>query len=145
MLNTINPIQLFDAASSTYTYLLIDPISREAIIIDPVDDQMERDLAILQEQAVKLRYVIETHAHADHITSAAALIEHTGAQTATPEACGIKPSAIQLKDGDVLHFGSQQIKALHTPGHTGGSMSFVSGKNVFTGDTLLIGGCALPD
>lgn len=145
MQNTTNPIQLFDAASSTYTYLLIDPISREAIMIDPVDEQMERDLAVLQEHTVKLRYVVETHAHADHITSAAALIEHTGAQTATPEGCGIKPSAIQLKDGDELHFGTQHIKALHTPGHTGGSMSFVWANNAFTGDTLLIGGCGRTD
>jgi glyoxylase-like metal-dependent hydrolase (beta-lactamase superfamily II)/rhodanese-related sulfurtransferase len=139
------PIQLFDAASSTYTYLLIDPHTRDAILIDPVDDQLARDLAVLKEHAVRLRYVVETHAHADHITSAAALIEHTGAQTATPEGCGIKPSAIQLKDGDVLSFGTQTFTALHTPGHTAGSMSFVWGAHVFTGDTLLIGGCGRTD
>ncbi len=145
MLSAHSPIQLFDVASSTYTYLLIDPTTREAIIIDPVDDQLKRDLALLENQRAKLRYVVETHAHADHITSAAALIEHTGAQSATPEGCGIKPSALQLKDGDVLRFGSQQIKALHTPGHTGGGMSFVWGSNVFTGDTLLISGCGRTD
>lgn len=145
MQNVFSPIQLFDAASSTYTYILIDSSTREAVIIDPVDDQLARDMSVLAEHRVKLRYVMETHAHADHITSAAALIEHTGAQAATPEGCGIKPSAIQLKDGDVLHFGLQQIKALHTPGHTGGSMSFVWGDNVFTGDTLLIGGCGRTD
>ena len=145
MQNVICPIQLFDAASSTYTYILIDSSTHEAVIIDPVDDQLARDMSVLAEHRVKLRYVVETHAHADHITSAAALIEHTGAEAATPEGCGIKPSAIQLKDGDVLHFGLQQIKALHTPGHTGGSMSFVWGDNVFTGDTLLIGGCGRTD
>jgi len=145
MQKILSPIQLFDAASSTYTYILIDPDSREAIIIDPVDDQLTRDLSVLGEQRVTLRYVVETHAHADHITSAASLIEHTGAQAATPEGCGIKPSAIQLQDGDVLYFGVQQMKALHTPGHTGGSMSFVWGDNVFTGDTLLIGGCGRTD
>lgn len=145
MQNVIRPIQLFDAASSTYTYILIDSSTHEAVIIDPVDDQLARDMSVLAEHRVKLRYVVETHAHADHITSAAALIEHTGAEAATPEGCGIKPSAIQLKDGDVLHFGLQQIKALHTPGHTGGSMSFVWGDNVFTGDTLLIGGCGRTD
>jgi sulfur dioxygenase len=145
MLPTTNPLQLFDPVSSTYTYILVDPASKDALIIDPVDDQLARDLALLKEHGLTLRYVVETHAHADHITSAAALIEHTGAQTATPEGCGIKPSAIQLKEGDVLQFGTQQLKALHTPGHTGGSMSFVWGAHVFTGDTLLIGGCGRTD
>lgn len=145
MQKVLHPIQLFDPASSTYTYLLIDDSTREAVIIDPVDDQLTRDLAVLAEHRAQLRYVVETHAHADHITSAAALIDHTGAQAATPEGCGIQPAAIQLKDGDLLHFGLQQMQALHTPGHTGGSMSFVWGDNVFTGDTLLIGGCGRTD
>lgn len=139
------PIQLFDHASNTYTYILVDPGNQEALIIDPVNDQLARDLALLKKHGLKLRYTVETHTHADHITSAAALIEHTGAQAATPEYCGIKPSAIQLKDGDVLQFGAQQLKALHTPGHTSGSMSFVWGAHVFTGDSLLIGGCGRTD
>jgi sulfur dioxygenase len=145
----MNPIQLFDPASSTHTYLLFDEDSREAIIIDPVDAQMQRDLGVLRSYGLQLRYIVETHAHADHITSAGGLIEHTGAQAATPAGCGIMPSAIQLQDGDVLHFGSQQLKALHTPGHTAGSMSFVwqrgAAGHVFTGDTLLIGGCGRTD
>lgn len=130
------PIQLFDQASSTYTYILVDPASDEALIIDPVDDQMTRDLSLLKEHGLKLRYIVETHAHADHITSAAALIEHTGALAATPEGCGVKPSAVQLRDGDILQFGAQQLKALNTPGHTAGSMSLLWGAHVFTGDTL---------
>ncbi len=141
----MNPIQLFDTASSTYTYVLFDEASRQAIIIDPVDTQMQRDLAKLREYGLQLRYIVETHAHADHITSAGGLIEHTGAQAATPAGCGIKPSAIQLEDGDVLHFGSQTLKALHTPGHTAGSMSYLWNGHVFTGDTLLIGGCGRTD
>ncbi len=141
----MNPIQLFDTASSTYTYVLFDEASRQAIIIDPVDTQMQRDLATLREHGVQLRYIVETHAHADHITSAGGLIEHTGAQAATPAGCGIQPSAIQLEEGDVLHFGSQTLKALHTPGHTAGSMSYLWGNHVFTGDTLLIGGCGRTD
>jgi sulfur dioxygenase len=144
-MHAMNPIQLFDTASSTYTYVLFDEASREAIIIDPVDTQMQRDLATLREYGLQLRYIVETHAHADHITSAGGLIEHTGAQAATPAGCGIKPSAIQLQDGDVLHFGSQTLKALHTPGHTAGSMSFLWNTHVFTGDTLLIGGCGRTD
>jgi sulfur dioxygenase len=141
----MNPIQLFDPASSTYTYIVFDEASREAIIIDPVDTQMERDLAKLREYGLKLRYIVETHAHADHITSAGALIEHTGAQTATPADCGIQSSAIQLQNGDELRFGARSIKALHTPGHTAGSMSYLCDAHVFTGDTLLIGGCGRTD
>jgi sulfur dioxygenase len=144
-----DPIQLFDAASSTFTYILFDEDSRDAVIIDPVDDQLDRDLAVLKQYGLKLKYVMETHAHADHITSAAALIEHTGAIAATPMYCNVMPAALQLKDGDVLTFGSERIETLHTSGHTAGSMSFVwrTGKDshVFTGDTLLIGGCGRTD
>ncbi len=141
----MKPIQLFDTASSTYTYVLFDQSSRQAIIIDPVDTQMQRDLAKLREYGLQLRYIVETHAHADHITSAGGLIEHTGAQAATPAGCGIKPSAIQLEDGDVLQFGGQTLTALHTPGHTAGSMSYLWNGHVFSGDTLLIGGCGRAD
>jgi sulfur dioxygenase len=139
------PLQLFDPASSTYTYLLWDAVSLDAIIIDPVDEQIQRDLAVIAERGLKLKYIVETHAHADHITSAAALIEHTGAQAATPAGCGIKPSAIQLENSQTLRFGNESLQALHTPGHTAGSMSFTWRNHVFTGDTLLIGGCGRTD
>jgi sulfur dioxygenase len=142
-------IQLFDPVSSTFTYVLFDEQSREAVVIDPVDTQLTRDLEVLQQHDLRLKYVLETHAHADHITSAARLIEHTGAIAATPTHCNVLPAAIQLKDGDVLGFGSQSIKAAHTPGHTAGSMCFVwqaqKATHVFTGDTLLIGGCGRTD
>ena len=145
MTQEFSPIQFFDPTSSTYTYLLFDAVSREAIIIDPVDSQLERDLGALKQYGLRLKYVMETHAHADHITSAAALIEHTGAIAATPMFCNIFPAVIQLKDGDVLTFGNERIEALHTSGHTAGSMSFVWRKHVFTGDALLIGGCGRTD
>jgi sulfur dioxygenase len=153
----MNPIQLFDPASSTFTYILFDEKSTEsprpAIIIDPVDDQLERDLGVLRHYGLKLIWAIETHAHADHITSAGRLAEHAGARTAAPDACGITTASKQLQDGDVLNFGSQHITALHTPGHTAGSMSFVwkngagstAQTHAFTGDTLLIGGCGRSD
>jgi sulfur dioxygenase len=153
----MNPIQLFDPASSTYTYVLVDETStqspRPALIIDPVDAQLERDLAILRQNKLYLVWALETHAHADHITSAGLLAEHTGAQTAAPEACGISTASKLLSNGHVLNFGDQHVTALHTPGHTAGSMSFVwqrkedmhAPSQVFTGDTLLIGGCGRTD
>lgn len=145
----MNPIQLFDPSSSTYTYVLFDETTRDALIIDPVDEQLDRDLQVLREYGLKLLWLIETHAHADHITSAGLLAEHTGARTAAPEACGIRTAAVQLVDGSTLRFGNQEIRALHTPGHTAGSMSYVwetSGqRHVFTGDTLLINGCGRTD
>jgi sulfur dioxygenase len=139
------PIQLFDQPSGTYTYIVSDPTTREAIIIDPVEEQIERDMAILQEYKLTLRYAIETHAHADHITSAAKLVELTGAKTGAPANCGITTASIQLAHGDTLTVGSESLTALHTPGHTGGSMCFVWRDNVFTGDTLLINGCGRTD
>ena len=141
----MKPIQLFDAASSTYTYILFDEETRDAIIIDPVDVQLERDLSTLRQYGLKLRWTVETHAHADHITSAGQLAELAGARTAAPGDCGITTAATQLKDGDILQFGGEQIRALHTPGHTAGSMSYLWRDNVFTGDTLLIDGCGRTD
>jgi sulfur dioxygenase len=141
----VNPIQLFDAASSTYTYVLFDERTREALIIDPVDEQLERDLGVLRERDLKLVWSLETHAHADHITSAGLLAEETGARTAAPQGCNIGTAAVQLAPGDVLRFGSEQVRALHTPGHTAGSMSYVWRGNAFTGDTLLINGCGRSD
>ena len=145
----MNPIQLFDPASSTYTYLLFDADSREALIIDPVDEQLERDLSVLRDYGLRLVLAVETHAHADHITSAGLLAEHTGARTAAPEACGIRTATLQLHDGAELAFGRERLRALHTPGHTAGSMSYVwehAGQHhVFTGDALLINGCGRTD
>jgi sulfur dioxygenase len=140
--------QLFEPESCTFTYVLSDPESQQAAIIDAVDTMLARDLAVLAQHGLTLKYVIETHTHADHITSAAALVEHTGAIAATPAGCG-SHAALLLKHGDVLTIGSLQLNVLHTPGHTAGSVCFtttIDGNNhVFTGDTLLIGGCGRTD
>jgi glyoxylase-like metal-dependent hydrolase (beta-lactamase superfamily II)/rhodanese-related sulfurtransferase len=141
----MEPFQLFDPASSTYTYVLADPASGEALIIDPVDEQLERDLAFLKEHGLRLVWSVETHAHADHITSAGLLAEHAGAHTAAPQGCHIGTAGTQLQDGDELRFGSETLKARHTPGHTAGSMCYLWRNHVFTGDTLLIGGCGRTD
>ena len=142
----VNPIQLFDAESSTFTYILPAAGSDAAVIIDPVDRHCERDLAHLARLGLKLAYVLETHAHADHVTSAGRLRELTGARACVPSGCGIAPAEVQLDDGDVVRFGAaEEIAVLHTPGHTAGSVSFLWRGNLFTGDTLLIGGCGRTD
>ena len=142
-------IQLFDTPSSTYTYLVYDPHTLDAVIIDPVDDQIQRDQQLIQDKGLKVRWALETHAHADHITSAGILAEHLGLKTAAPEGCNIGTASVQLVDGQIIPFGAFALMALHTPGHTAGSMSFYlaaeEGGHVFTGDTLLIRGCGRTD
>ncbi|MDL2354554.1 MAG: MBL fold metallo-hydrolase [Pseudomonadota bacterium] len=142
----VNPIQLFDTESSTFTYLLAAPGQRAAVLIDPVERHWERDLAHLARLNLTLAYILETHAHADHVTSAGRLRELTGAKAAAPSGCGIAPAELQLADGDIIRFGEdEQIGVVHTPGHTAGSMSYLWRGNVFTGDTLLIDGCGRTD
>ncbi len=92
-----------------------------------------------------LRYTLETHAHADHVTSAGLLCQRTGAKSAAPVQCGILPADLQLDDGAAICFGDETIRALHTPGHTAGSMSYLWRDCVFTGDALLIAGCGRTD
>ncbi|SFD25353.1 MBL fold metallo-hydrolase [Massilia yuzhufengensis] len=142
----VNPIQLFDAESSTYTYILSSPDNRDAVIIDPVDRHWERDLAHVERLGLTLTHVLETHAHADHVTSAGRLRALTGAKACVPSGCGIPPAEMQLEDGDLIEFGQHEhIAVLHTPGHTAGSMCYLWRGNLFTGDTLLVGGCGRTD
>jgi sulfur dioxygenase len=129
--------QWFDAESSTYTYLLADEASRQAVLIDAVREQVERDLTQLRELGLTLVYVLDTHTHADHVTGAGALRDQTGAQTATGMTAA--PCAnLHLRDGDLLTVGTLAIRVLETPGHTDDSLSFLVGDRVFTGDALLI-------
>jgi glyoxylase-like metal-dependent hydrolase (beta-lactamase superfamily II) len=139
------PVQLFDQESSSYSYLLIDAATREAVLIDPVEGKIERDLEALRRHGVKLAWVLETHAHADHITGSGKLRDRTGAFAAAPSGCMIAPADRQLQDGEEILFGRDKLKVIHTPGHTAGSMSYVWHDNVFTGDALFIGGCGRTD
>ena len=142
----VNPIQLFDAESSTYTYILSAPDIRDAVIIDPVDRHWQRDLAHIERLGLKLTHVLETHAHADHVTSAGKLRALTGAKACVPSGCGIPPAEVQLQDGDLIPFGGREhIAVIHTPGHTAGSMCYLWRGNLFTGDTLLVDGCGRTD
>lgn len=129
--------QLFDRDSSTYTYLLADEQTRAAVLIDPVREQVERDLELIDELGLRLVYVLDTHTHADHVTGAGLLRERTGARTVT--AVGAAPCAdLHVADGHVLTVGDLSIEVLATPGHTDDSLSFRVGDRVFTGDALLI-------
>ena len=138
--------QLFDPDSSTFTYVLVDRAAGEAVLVDSVAQRFDRDVAMLRRLGVTLRYVVETHTHADHVTAAGRLREATGAVTAAPFKCGISRADVQLAHGDTLQFGHAEVlHAIHTPGHTSGSTSYLWRGNVLTGDTLLIEGCGRTD
>ena len=142
-------LQLFDPESSTWTYLLGDHASGEAVVIDPVLAQLERDLALLAAHGLRLVAIIDTHVHADHITGAAALKSTTGASTAVGADCLADGYDRALFDGDTVAFGKERLEAISTPGHTPGSTCFLwrdgPAMRLFTGDTLLIGGCGRTD
>ena len=138
--------QLFDPETATYTYLIGDPHAKEAVIIDPVNTHIDNYLKLLQELGLQLKYALETHVHADHITAGGLLRQRLGVQTAVSELCGAETADIQIQDGDIFTFGdNQQITAIATPGHTPGSISYLWRDHLFTGDSLLIGGCGRTD
>lgn len=139
--------QLFDSTSSTYTYLLADEQAREALLIDPVFAQVQRDLALIDELGLRLRLVIDTHAHADHVTAAWLLRRETGCDIASARAIDASNVTLPLDDGQTCGVEGVQLRCIATPGHTDGCMSFVTAdeSRVFTGDTLLIRGCGRSD
>lgn len=139
--------QLYDDVSSTYTYLLADENSREAILIDPVFEQLHRDLALLRELDLSLKIVADTHAHADHVTSAWLLKQKTGCQIALSAAAGAKNVDLPLKHGDTIGVTGITLEVRATPGHTNGCQTYVLSDHsmAFTGDTLLIRGCGRSD
>ena len=137
--------QLFDPASSTYTYILADDATGEAVVIDPVLENVDRDMALLRESGLTLRHVLDTHVHADHVTGAQGLKQKTGATTCVCGDCGTWGYDRELGDGDVITFGGERIDVIATPGHTPGSVCYKWRDAVFTGDTLLIGGCGRTD
>jgi glyoxylase-like metal-dependent hydrolase (beta-lactamase superfamily II) len=136
--------QLFDAESSTYTYLIADEQTGDAALVDPVREQAERDLHLLDELGLRLRFVLETHTHADHVTAAGLLRERTGARTvvgAGGPACADR----HLADGEELVIGGIRVRLLETPGHTDESVSYLVGDRVLTGDALTIRGAGRTD
>lgn len=139
--------QLFDATSSTYTYLLGDRDSSEALLIDPVYEQVPRDLALVQELGLRLLATLDTHVHADHVTGAWRLQQRCGSRIALAEAAGAAPVDQPLRHGDRITFGSRHLEVRATPGHTNGCLSYVldDASMAFTGDSLLIRGCGRTD
>ncbi len=137
--------QLFDQQSSTYTYLLAD--GGEALLVDPVFEQAQRDAALVEELGLALAWTVETHVHADHVTAAWLLKEKLGSRIATPKAGGAAGADRLVGDGEKLPFGKRHLQAVATPGHTAGCTSYVldDGSIVFTGDALLIRGCGRTD
>jgi len=140
--------QLFDhLGSSTYTYLLADEDSKEAILIDPVKDQAERDEKLLGEFGFTLKYAINTHAHADHISATAILKSKLPGVKSVISTSSGGDADVHVKHGDVIRFGSFQLECLSTPGHTSGCTCFYfgAGNCVFSGDVLFIRGCGRTD
>jgi glyoxylase-like metal-dependent hydrolase (beta-lactamase superfamily II)/rhodanese-related sulfurtransferase len=139
--------QLFDPQSSTYTYLLGSGKHGEAILIDPVFEQVRRDSALIAELGLKLTHTLETHVHADHVTGAFMLRQRWGSKIVLGAEAGATCADILVKQGDRVRFGEHYVEARATPGHTNGCMSYVLGDEsmAFTGDVLLIRGSGRTD
>jgi len=141
--------QLFDAASSTYTYLLASGVGREAVIIDPVKEQLQQYLTVIADLELKLVTAIDTHTHADHITALGSLRDAVGCVTVMGEQTKAECVSYRVADGERLKADGIKLRAIFTPGHTNESFSFVLEDQptpvVFTGDVLLIRGSGRTD
>ena len=137
--------QVFDQKSSTYTYLIASSKGREALIIDPVLENVEKYIRLLSELDLKLVKVIDTHIHADHVTAASKLKDITKCSTIMGEHTPAETVEIKVKDDDYINLDNLKIRAMYTPGHTSDSYSFLMGNYLFSGDTLLINGTGRTD
>ena len=137
--------QVFDHKTSTYTYLIASAKGREAVIIDPVLENVEEYIVLLKELDLRLVKVIDTHIHADHITGATKLKQVTNCITLMGEHTPADTVEIKVKDNEIIEIDNLKIKSLYTPGHTSDSYSFLLDSYLFTGDTLLINGTGRTD
>lgn len=137
--------QLFDPETSTYTYLLGCDQSLRALLIDPVASEVESYQSLIQSTGLTLVYTLETHVHADHISGSGLLREHLNSKSVVHRDSGALCADLLVTDGVPLQLGSLEIRVLHTPGHTAGCVSYLMHDRVFTGDSLLIGGCGRTD
>ena len=137
--------QVFDQKSSTYTYLIASSEGREALIIDPVLENVDSYIKLLSELNLKLVKVIDTHIHADHVTAAAKLKDITQCSTIMGEHTPAETVEIKVKDDEYINLDNLKIRAMYTPGHTSDSYSFLMDNYLFSGDTLLINGTGRTD
>ena len=137
--------QVFDKKTSTYTYLIASAKGREAVIIDPVLENVSEYIQLLRDLDLKLVKVIDTHIHADHVTGASKLKQATNCTTLMGEHTPADAVEIKVKDNELIHIDSLKIKSLYTPGHTSDSYSFLLDNYLFSGDTLLINGTGRTD
>ena len=137
--------QVFDQKSSTYTYLIASSEGREALIIDPVIENVDSYIKLLSELDLKLVKVIDTHIHADHVTAAAKLKDITQCSTIMGEHTPAETVEIKVKDDEYINLDNLKIRAMYTPGHTSDSYSFLMDNYLFSGDTLLINGTGRTD
>lgn len=137
--------QLFEPTTSTLSYLLGCSASGKAILIDPVESEVEAYIKLLETLGLNLQFTIETHVHADHVTGASLLKGRAGSQMIIHDEAGVACADILSHDGMQIRVGALEIRVLHTPGHTPGCQSLFLGDRVFTGDTLLINGCGRTD
>ena len=137
--------QLFDRESCTFTYLLADPSSGEAALVDTVREHVSRDLELLDQIGLRLVAVLETHVHADHVTGAGEIRKRTGATCYVPRLGGAPCADVPLGDGDEVRVGGSELRVLATPGHTNGCVSYLLQDRVLTGDALFVRGCGRTD
>ena len=141
----MNTRQLFDQDTGTYSYLVWDEISGEAAIIDSVREQFERDSNLIVELGLSLKYTLETHVHADHITASGLMRDEFGAHVVLHVNSDSRCADYLVDDGDHVMLGLQKIEMIHTPGHTDTDLIYKVDDMLFTGDTLLIRGCGRTD
>jgi len=137
--------QIFDKKSSTYTYLIASAKGREALIIDPVIENVSRYINLLKDLDLKLVKVIDTHIHADHVTGASKLKDITKCSTIMGDHTPAESVEIKVKDDEYINLDNLKIRAMYTPGHTSDSYSFLMNNYLFSGDTLLINGTGRTD
>jgi len=141
--------QLFDQDTWTYSYLLADETTGEAILIDPVVEKADRDRRLIEELGLRLLYTLETHVHADHVTGSGALRASLGSASVVSARAGVDCANVQVEEGDRLSFGRHEVEVVATPGHTSGCLTYVvrDGERTlaFTGDAVFVRGCGRTD